>query len=69
MGAGLETLAAPALSCKGGPEAVVRPMSLTIAPPTVCLASWTVEREVVRGLATETELSVLVLLVSSNSAG
>src|SRR5258708_22480530 len=43
MGAGLETLAAPALGCKGRPKATVRPMSLAIASPTVCLASWTVE--------------------------
>src|SRR5258708_18868423 len=64
MGACLETLAAPALSCKGGPKAMVRPVSLTIASPTICLASWAVEGEVIGSLAAETKLSILILLVS-----
>src|SRR5260370_41025433 len=64
----LETLAAPTLGRKGRPKAIVRPMSLTIAPPTVCLASWTVERKMVRCLTTETEFPILVLLVSSSSS-
>src|SRR5258708_1257376 len=68
MGACFETLAAPTLGRKGRPKAMVRPMSLTIASPTVCLASWTVEREMVRGLTAETELSILILLASSGSS-
>ena len=62
-----KTFAAPALGRKGGPKAMVRPVSLAIAPPTICLASWTIEGEVVRSLTAETELSILVLLVSFDS--
>src|SRR5258708_7544787 len=69
MGACSEALTAPTLDSKGGPEAMVGPMSLAIASPTVCLASWTVEREMVGGLTAETELSILVLLCSFGSLG
>src|SRR5258708_35018118 len=68
MGACFETLSAPKLGSKGGPKAMVRPMSLTIASPTICLASWTVEGKVVGGLTAETEFSILILLTSSDSS-
>ncbi len=69
MGPCFEALAAPTLGCQGGPKAMVRPVSLTTASPTVCLTSWAVEGKVVRGLTTETKLSIFVLLVSLGPSG
>ena len=69
MSAGSEALTAPTLDGKGGPKAMVRPMSLAIASPTVRLVSWTIERKMVGGLTAEAELPILVLLVSFGSCG
>ena len=43
MSAHLEALATPSLDKEGRPKAVVRPMSLAMASPTIGLLSWTVE--------------------------